>query len=68
MLFNHNEILTKEQILIRSEKLWNRVLTFDTYRTCWKCLKKTWESYLLLGYGLPEWDFDKQIHFFSKNQ
>ena len=28
--------------------------------------KKTWESYLLLDYGLPEWNFDKQIDFFLK--
>ena len=47
--------------MIYSEKLCDGVLTFDTHRTWWKWLKKAWESYLLLDYGLPEWDFDKQI-------
>ena len=67
MLFNYNAILTKEKALIYSEKLCDGMLTFDTHRTWWKCLKKTWESYLLLDYGLPEWNFVKQIDSFSKN-
>ena len=53
--------------LIYWEKLWDGVLTFDTHPTWWECLKNTWESYLLLDCGLPEWNFDKQIDSFSKN-
>ena len=49
------------------KKIWDGVLTFDTYLRWWKSLKNAWESYLLLDHGLPERDFGKQVDSFSKN-
>ena len=49
------QMLTKEKTLIYSEKLCDEVLTFDRYWAWWKCLKKTWESYLLIYYLIMDY-------------
>ena len=49
------QMLTKEKTLIYSEKLCDEVLTFDRHRAWWKCLKKTWESSLLIYYLIMDY-------------